>query len=163
MGRLAWLATVGLVAAGCYPAPPPRVERAPEPPAPPHDHDAGFHYASTNAIDKCEVGHVMFEIEATRARLWFVGPNVEKLQAVPLKEKQITLLVEDPVRGKARPLIFLADPVKAGKESVGRCSRFTASAGWLEGQVQVWGTLAVDFKGKKRKVRVKFPYGDDLH
>jgi hypothetical protein len=148
-----------LLLAGCEPPPPP-----PSPPVavtPPHDHERGFHYASTNAVDDCKVGHAMLEIEGIQARLWLVGPDVEKLEPVPVPDARITLLVDDPVNKRKRPLVMEADPLEGQK--VGRCSRFKVQAGWLEGQVGLEATGTVRFKGKRRTLRVRFPHGYDPH
>lgn len=119
------------------------------------------HGGALNAIVKCEIGHAEVKRESDTLHIWFVGGAPDTTKAVPIPDKTVTLHVTLPGAGKSEALVLKPEPLDLAGETVGNCSRFVATAPWLQNAGKFTATGNVTFKGQKQPLRIEYPEGYD--
>jgi hypothetical protein len=122
-------------------------------------HEA-HHGGCLNAIELCAVGHAEVKVEGDTLRCWLVGGENETGKSVRVPDTEIRLAV-NLESGAEKTLVLEAKPIDVADEKVGDCSYFEGAADWLKsaGRFQALGT--VHFKGKERKIEIRYPDGFD--
>jgi len=119
-----------------------------------------YHGGSLNAIETCAVGHAEIKIDGKTMNLWLVGGENETGKAVRTADPAIELKVTAD-GGKTWSISLQPMPLELAGEKVGDCSHFEATADWLDGLKKFHAEGQVDFKGKKRAVKIDYPEGYD--
>jgi hypothetical protein len=100
------------------------------------------------------------KVEGDTFRCWLVGGENETGKSVRVPDTEIRLTV-NLESGAEKTLVLAAKPIAVADEKVGDCSYFEGAADWLKGAAKFQATGTVHFKGKERKVEIRYPDGFD--